>query len=139
MRARLPLTAIMAAASLLMLSSLAQGARAGQPIEAGILRCGVASGWGFVLGSTKDLKCVFSPADGGPAESYRGEIQKIGIDVGYTESGVILWAALSHKPQQLAAWTARSQDQAATLALCQTSNDVVRSSLYMDRLRRWRW
>ena len=45
--------------------------------------------------------------------------------------------ALPHKAQRLAAWMVRNQDQAATLALCQTSNDAARSSLYMDRLRRW--
>ena len=95
MSKRLQLSAIIAAVSLFMLSSLPQGANAGQPLEAGILRCGVASGWGFVFGSTKDLRCVFAPADGSPAEYYRGAIQKIGIDVGYTESGIILWAVLA--------------------------------------------
>jgi hypothetical protein len=30
-------------------------------VKAGVLTCNVAGGWGFILGSSKDLDCTFSP------------------------------------------------------------------------------
>ncbi len=63
-------------------------------VKAGVLKCNVAGGWGFILGSTKDLKCIYSPVSGG-AERYSGEVQKFGVDIGYTESGVIIWTVFA--------------------------------------------
>ncbi len=39
-------------------------------VKSGVLTCDVASGWGFVFGLTRDLKCVYAPITG-PAEHYR--------------------------------------------------------------------
>ncbi len=71
----------------------AQNSEAG--VKAGILKCDVASGFGFVFGSSKDLKCVFSPDGGGNSQRYTGKIQKFGVDIGYTESGVIVWVVIA--------------------------------------------
>ncbi len=71
----------------------AQSSKAG--VKAGILRCNVASGFGFVFGSSKDLKCVFSPDNGKNSQRYTGKIQKFGVDIGYTESGVIVWVVIA--------------------------------------------
>ena len=60
-------------------------------VKVGLLTCNVGGGWGFVFGSSKDLKCVFSPEGGKPTERYSGSINKYGVDIGYTEAGVILW------------------------------------------------
>jgi hypothetical protein len=64
-------------------------------IQVGVLKCDVASGWGFVFGSSKDLKCLFTRAGTKETERYTGEIDKFGVDIGYTESGVILWAVFA--------------------------------------------
>ena len=78
-----------------VLAGMATGAAAQDAgLKAGILKCNVGSGWGFVLGSTKDLKCIYSPASG-EAERYSGEVQKFGVDIGYTESGVIIWTVFA--------------------------------------------
>jgi hypothetical protein len=71
----------------------AQNSEAG--VKAGILKCDVASGFGFVFGSSKDLKCVFSPDGDGDSQRYTGKIQKFGVDIGYTESGVIVWVVIA--------------------------------------------
>ena len=63
-------------------------------LKAGVLKCNVDGGWGFILGSTKDLNCIYSAASGG-SERYTGEIQKFGVDIGYTESGIIVWTVFA--------------------------------------------
>ncbi len=63
-------------------------------VKAGMLTCQVASGWGFVFGSSKDLKCAYSPKPG-VTEHYTGSIGKFGVDIGYTEATVIAWTVLA--------------------------------------------
>src|SRR5205807_1063955 len=72
----------------------AQAAEGG--VKVGVLTCNVASGWGFVVGSSKDVNCVFGPADQhAKRERYTGAISKFGADVGYSAAGVIVWAVLA--------------------------------------------
>jgi uncharacterized protein DUF992 len=61
----------------------------------GMLRCNEASGWGLVFGSTRDLKCVFSPSDKGATVRLTGKISKFGVDIGFKENAVILWGVVS--------------------------------------------
>ena len=63
-------------------------------VQVGTLSCNVASGWGFVFGSSKALRCTFSPAGGRP-EHYAGSINKFGVDIGYTQGGVLVWAVFA--------------------------------------------
>jgi len=62
-------------------------------VKAGVLTCNVSSGWGFVLGSSKDLNCTY--ANGGRSERYAGTISKFGVDIGYTAGSVIVWAVVA--------------------------------------------
>ncbi len=83
-------------ASVLALAGLAgsSGPAAAQAgVAVGILTCDVASGWGFVFGSSKDLKCTFSA--GSVTEHYTGSITKFGVDIGYTQSAVIVWTVFA--------------------------------------------
>jgi len=73
------------------LSALAQ---AQNGVRVGTLTCNVASGWGFVFGSSKGLHCTFAPAPG-RAEFYAGTINKFGVDIGYTQGGVLVWAVFA--------------------------------------------
>lgn len=61
----------------------------------GTLNCNVAGGWGYILGSSKELNCTFSPSGGGEVERYKGSITKIGADIGYTKGGILVWAVLA--------------------------------------------
>lgn len=63
-------------------------------VKAGILTCDVASGWGFVFGSTRDLRCNYTD-NNGTVEQYAGHIDKLGVDIGYHAGGVIAWAVLA--------------------------------------------
>ena len=63
-------------------------------VKAGFLTCEVASGWGFVFGSSREVKCTYSH-DHGSAEHYLGHIRKFGVDLGYQASGVIVWAVVA--------------------------------------------
>jgi hypothetical protein len=51
----------------------------------------LASGFGFILGSSKNVTCIDAPTQG-PAEYYNGTITKFGADVGYSQAAVIVWA-----------------------------------------------
>ena len=80
------------AASGLMMAGAASAAPHG--VKVGELTCNVASGWGFVFGSSKDLHCTFRPS-GHPREHNVGSISKFGVDVGYTEGGVVVWGVFA--------------------------------------------
>ncbi len=85
-------------AALLVGTALAPEAEAQskqEGVKVGILQCNVGGGWGFIFGSSKDLKCVFTPGGDKPSERYSGSIDKFGVDIGYTAAGVILWGVLA--------------------------------------------
>jgi hypothetical protein len=63
-------------------------------VRVGELTCNVASGWGFVFGSSKDLHCTYH-GNGGHYEHYTGSISKFGVDVGYTTGGVLVWGVFA--------------------------------------------
>ena len=63
-------------------------------VRAGYLTCHVAAGWGFIFGSSRDLKCAYA-LQPGYTEYYTGSITKFGADIGYLSSGVIVWAVLA--------------------------------------------
>ncbi len=64
-------------------------------IKVGELTCNVASGWGFVFGSSKDLHCTFRGNRTHGGEHYTGTISKFGVDIGYTEGGVLIWGVFA--------------------------------------------
>jgi Protein of unknown function (DUF992) len=88
---RLMLGAAVAVAGL-AIASTADAAPSG--IRVGDLTCNVASGWGFVFGSSKDLHCTYRGSNG-HREHYIGAISKFGVDVGYTEGGVLVWGVVA--------------------------------------------
>ena len=59
-------------------------------VKVGTLTCNVAGGWGAVLGSSRRVRCVFAPSHY-RIERYVGRITKIGVDIGYRNSGTIVW------------------------------------------------
>ena len=63
-------------------------------VKVGTLTCNVASGWGFVFGSSKDLHCTFR-GNRDHHEHYTGSISKFGVDIGYTEGGVLVWGVFA--------------------------------------------
>src|SRR5690349_16902431 len=84
---------LLAAAAAAALSFAGTANAAPQGVKVGTLTCNVASGWGFVFGSSKDLHCTFRPS--GRSEHYVGSVSKFGVDIGYTEGGVLVWAVFA--------------------------------------------
>ena len=65
-----------------------------QAVKAGVLTCNVASGFGFIFGSSRAVNCTFAPG-GGPPQHYAGAINKFGVDIGYVQGAVMIWAVLA--------------------------------------------
>ena len=58
----------------------------GRQTISGQLKCHVEGGMSFIVGSSRQVDCVFTPAGGLPPEAYTGSINKIGIDLGMLSS-----------------------------------------------------
>ena len=79
----------------LVTSGLALGTPAhAQTVRVGVMTCDMAGGFGYVLGSSRDLRCTFSPGTG-PSEHYAGTISKFGVDIGYVQNAVIVWTVVA--------------------------------------------
>lgn len=85
--------AVAAMALAALLSTPGTEARAQADIEVGVLNCAVEGGIGFIIGSSKRLDCVFQSGD--RREPYFGRINKYGLDVGVTSTGVLTWAVFA--------------------------------------------
>jgi len=77
-------------------STIAAPARADGGINIGTLTCQVGGGWGWglVLGSARPLACTFA-VYGGRFERYVGTVWKFGLDLGYTQNGVMIWTVFA--------------------------------------------
>ena len=91
MRSRLGVT--LSALSLIT-GGLALGTPAQADVRVGVMTCEVDSGFGYVLGSSRDVHCTFVPA-AGLAEHYAGTIAKFGVDIGYVQNAVIVWTVVA--------------------------------------------
>jgi len=71
-------------------------ANAQERVELGKLECFVDEGTGFIIGSTKDISCVFTSIDETrEPDNYFGVINKLGIDIGSTEQSYISWLVIA--------------------------------------------
>ncbi len=88
-------TLMTAAVAGLSLSALPWGtpAQGAVSVKTGMLTCHVGTGYGFVFGSSRNLNSTF--AGNGRVEHYSGDISKFGVDIGYLQNGVIIWAVLA--------------------------------------------
>jgi hypothetical protein len=65
-------------------------------VKIGLLTCNVEAGWGYILGSSKDIRCTFVPdRANGASERYRGHVTKVGVDIGYTKGGTLVWRVVA--------------------------------------------
>jgi hypothetical protein len=63
-------------------------------VRVGLLSCKVAPSVAYIIGSVRDVSCTFKSVAGW-REHYTGEITRIGLDVGFTEGGEIVWAVFA--------------------------------------------
>ena len=86
---------VIAAASVALLMVTAEPVAA-QQVKAGLLTCDVSAGIGFIIGSHKTVSCSFVPEGSGRREDYDGDITKLGLDIGVTQGGVMIWAVFTN-------------------------------------------
>jgi hypothetical protein len=77
--------------ALVMTAGMAQA----DNVQAGFLHCDVSAGVGLFFTEKQAMNCVFKPLGGGPEDFYTGNIQEVGIALGGTEKGVLIWSVLS--------------------------------------------
>lgn len=85
---------LMSAAALSVLTLAAPAGATPNGVKVGILTCHVDSGWGYVLGSSKDMQCEYRPNAGEP-DHYVGTMSKFGVDIGYTRGAEIVWDVIA--------------------------------------------
>lgn len=83
----------MALSAMIGVAAMSGSAMAQSAVNVGTLTCNVASGFGFIFGSSKALNCTFAGL--GRAEHYTGNITKFGADIGYTSGGVLVWTVVA--------------------------------------------
>ena len=73
--------------------SLTAGSAVAQRQQVGTLSCDVSAGLGMIVASQRTLNCLFTPTlPGSVVEQYTGSITKVGLDVGATAGGQLIWA-----------------------------------------------
>lgn len=95
-------TMIAALAGALALSAIPFAAQTASGGQLGLLDCVADGSVGFVIGSTKDVRCTFTPADKNmPPETYAGSIKRFGLDIGATGATVMQWYVVAAQDNAL--------------------------------------
>ena len=63
-------------------------------VQVGTLKCSISAGVGMLVGSQRNVACNFQP-DNGPPEAYTGTMTRIGVDVGFTAGGAMVWGVFT--------------------------------------------
>jgi Protein of unknown function (DUF992) len=64
-------------------------------VELGTLTCSMSSSIGLIVGSQKNVNCIFRGQPGEPEEAYTGTMTTVGLDIGFTSGGVIVWTVFA--------------------------------------------
>lgn len=81
------------AAGLAALASAVVPAQA--KVQLGVLRCSIDGGKGYLVTSNKGLDCTYRSSHDGTREHYTGVVTKLGIDLGETNQGELVWAVFA--------------------------------------------
>jgi len=63
-------------------------------VQVGTLACSISAGVGMLVGSQRNVACNFQP-DNGPPEAYTGTMTRVGVDVGFTTGGAMVWGVFT--------------------------------------------
>ncbi len=64
-------------------------------IQVGTLTCSLSAGVGLIVRSQRNVRCQFKGQPGEPEETYTGTMTRVGLDVGVTTGGAMIWAVFS--------------------------------------------
>jgi hypothetical protein len=63
-------------------------------IQVGSLNCSMSSSIGMLVGSQRNVACILH-TDNIPDETYEGTLTRVGLDIGATSGGKIVWAVFA--------------------------------------------
>jgi Protein of unknown function (DUF992) len=86
-------TACAAVAALITIPAFTADAQPSR-IQVGSLNCSLSSGIGMVVGSQRNVACILH-TDNVPDETYEGTLTRVGLDIGATSGGKIVWAVFA--------------------------------------------
>jgi hypothetical protein len=87
--------AAMAAMAVALTAVLAPADAQPRRVELGTLTCSMSSSIGLIVGSQKNVNCIFRGQPGEPEEAYTGTMTTVGLDIGITTGGVIVWTVFA--------------------------------------------
>jgi len=64
-------------------------------VQVGTLTCSLSASIGLVIGSQKNVNCTFRGGPGEPEEAYTGTMTTVGLDIGVTTGGIIVWTVFA--------------------------------------------
>jgi hypothetical protein len=76
-----------------VLATVIPGA-AQQRVQVGSLTCSISAGVGLLVASQRNVNCMFQP-ENGPPESYTGVLTTVGVDIGFTTGGAMVWGVFA--------------------------------------------
>ncbi len=85
--------ALIAAGAIAAVSTPAADAQP-RRFQLGSLNCSLSSSIGMIVGSQRNVSCLFK-TDGAPDEPYAGTMTRIGLDLGVTTGGVVVWGVFA--------------------------------------------
>jgi Protein of unknown function (DUF992) len=98
-------------------------------VQVGTLNCSLSSSVGLVFGSARNVNCIFR-SDNAPDEDYTGRLTRVGLDIGVTNGGVIVWAVFANTNRYAGMLTGRyvGATAEASIALGLGANALVGGS-----------
>ena len=88
------MAALIGAAAMAVTASIPVDAQPSR-VQVGTLACSISAGVGLLVASQRNVNCNFQP-DGGPPEAYTGTLTRVGVDVGFTTGGAMVWGVFAN-------------------------------------------
>src|SRR5262249_24258470 len=60
-----------------------------------MLSCALSPSIGFIVGSRQQMACQFTPDGPYPPDNYVGYMDRVGLDIGVTGGGAMVWAVFA--------------------------------------------
>ena len=109
-------------------------------IQLGTLTCAMSSSIGLIIGSQKNVNSVFRGQAGEPDEAYTGTMTTVGLDIGITTGGVIVWTVFADTNRYAGMLAGRYTGATAEVSVAAPAMRAVatRRSGLSRRPARWR-
>lgn len=92
---RLTKLATACAALALVLAVVPATAQEAGRSRVGTLTCSISPGVGMIVAGQRQLSCIYASARGRAREAYEGTVSTLGLDIGATSGGQLVWAVFA--------------------------------------------